>query len=810
MKKININFLFPLLALVILIFLLSSQMFNIFPLGQVLNPFSGVVHNGDISELTEPKQVFKEIGLEDSVTVFLDDRKVPHIYARNLNDLYMAQGYVTASLRLWQMEFMTYASGGRLAELFEGERILNMDRAQRRLGILEAAKRSLAVMEKDPETMEALHAYTKGVNAFIKRLSYKNMPLEYKILGYEPEPWTNLKSVLILKGFADKMTGYGEDVFQSKMLLALGEKDFNLLFPDVNPKAVPVMPGDLYAGGDSLQAAFKKPAYLDYAFLKSGTVQSKEYNPRLGSNSWAVSGAKTTSGNPILACDPHLNFSLPNIWLEMQLSAPGMNVYGVSIPGAPAIIIGFNEDIAWGVTNGADDVKDWYKLIVSEDYKQYMMDGKWYPLESRIETIKRKGGSPVIDTVYHSVHGPLVADKKFHEVLGEEVINYALKWELHTPSNEFRTFIRLNKAKNYADFKEAIATYVCPSQNFTYAGKDQTIAIHHQGKIAKRERGHGRFILDGTSEKYIVKEYIPFDSLPQIKNPDSQYVLSANQTPAFSNGKYNYSGYFSETRARRINELLNNENQFDILKTQQIQLDATNLFATETLTHMVDMIIRDELDEKALQYLNAIEKWKGTYTLNDEMARLFELWWDAFRSLTWDELKQYDFYLRPPDNYVLANLLENQAQHRFFDVIATEVKEDASQLLTRAFVKATEVYEELAEENTHTWDAFNQVSLPHLTGIPFFGRSGIATSGHPDAINAMSPNWGPVWRMVVEIGTPPKAYGIHAGGQSGKIGSPYYDNFLDDWQKGKYYELLFFTSEQDAEKRTSSKWSLSK
>src|SRR5205807_1319094 len=187
----------------------------------------------------------------------------------------------------------------------------------------------------------------------------------------------------------------------------------------------------------------------------NSVISGSSYNPRLGSNSWAVSGKKTKSGFPILANDPHLNLSLPNIWIEMQLSAPGMNVYGVSIPGTPAIVIGFNENIAWGITNGSDDVKDWYKLKITNDYKKYEFDGKWLDLGYRIEEIKRRGQPSFYDTVYSTVHGPIVNNKSFPGT-DPDMMDMALRWELHQPSNEFVTFIKLDKAQNYNDYKEAI------------------------------------------------------------------------------------------------------------------------------------------------------------------------------------------------------------------------------------------------------------------------------------------------------------------------------------------------------------------
>jgi len=348
MKRINIGFLFPLAALAILVCALSQQLFILPPLGKLLDPFIGAIQNEDDRPLQAKELTIPARELEAPVQVFFDERKVPHIYAQHTTDLYFAQGYVTAFFRLWQMDFGSYAAAGRLSEIFAKKEFLDYDRNQRRLGIMDAAQRSLKLIMADRETSAALNAYTRGVNAYIQQLDYRNMPLEYKLLGYQPELWTNLKSTLILKSMASRMTGYEEDLFMSKMILALGEERFNQLFPEYYPDAHPVMNTDRPAATAAAQYA-KIPGYLNYAFLSANSVIAESaWNPRLGSNSWAVSGKMTASGFPILANDPHLNLSLPNVWMEMQLNAPGVNVYGVTIPGTPAIIIGFNENIAWG------------------------------------------------------------------------------------------------------------------------------------------------------------------------------------------------------------------------------------------------------------------------------------------------------------------------------------------------------------------------------------------------------------------------------------------------------------------------------
>ena len=804
MKKINPNFLFPFVALLVLILGLSTTMFTIPPLGKLMNPFIGVVQNGAELNFKEKELKIDELGLINTVSVYFDDRKVPHIYAENKHDLYFAQGYVTASLRLWQMDFTSYVSAGRLSEIFAEDAYLNYDRSQRRLGLLESAKNTLKLIEKDSVTINVLSSYTKGVNAYISSLDYARFPLEYKLLNYIPERWTNLKTVLILKQMGNSLTGYEEDLNMTNLILALGEEKYNKLFPNEHSYTSPIM-NDLVGQINPSLSSIVKPDYLNYSFLSSKTTVKSSYNPKLGSNSWAVSGKKTKSGNPILCNDPHLNLTLPSIWVEMQLVCGDMNVYGVSIPGTPSIIIGFNKNIAWGITNGADDVKDWYKMKLKSDYSKYYFDGKWIQLDYKIEEIKRKEQQTFYDTIYYSVHGPIVFDKSFPNI-GEGLAEHALKWELNSPSNEFSTFIKLNEAKNYSDYKEAIQSYKCPIQNFTFACKDNTIGINHQGNMAVKWESQGQFILDGTDKKHIPGSYIPSDSLPKMLKPKSEFVFSANQHPTGINYPYYYHGYYFESRANQIHKMLEKENRFDINKMQKMQLNNTNFFASEALPLLIKELLKNKLTKSQGKRVGEIQKWNYTYNIDDKCAKLFELWWSKLEENTWDEITNYSFYSTIPENYILLDILQKDPMNEYFDKENTTKKETANQIIYASFVEAVKEYQHLKKTSGVKWGDCNKIDIKHLTNRTAFSKIGMRSSGHPSAINAIANSWGPSWRMIVELGDRPKAYGIYIGGQSGNVGSKHYDDFISDWNYGKYYPLMFYMSREEAKRSTKNKW----
>lgn len=803
MKRISLLFIFPFLALVILLYALSIQMFNMPPFGKIANPFIGIVQSEQEDELYAKEVTIKDPFLSGPVHVYFDNRRVPHIYAGNNADLYFTQGYVTAYLRLWQMDFLSYSIAGRLSEIF-GERSLDYDRNQRRTGIVDAAKASLKVMEGHAETITAVNAYTAGVNAYIRTLSYKNMPLEYKFLEYTPEPWSALKTVLLMKSMGNTLSGYEEDYNNTNLMLALGEETFNQLFPDYHSYCAPAIQG---TGAPNKDIAYtRKPPYLDYSFMASGTAgRASEYNPHLGSNSWVVSGAKTASGHPILCSDPHLNLTLPAVWLEMQLSAPGVNVYGVSIPGTPAIIIGFNEHVSWGLTNGQDDVKDWYKMKIKPGYSSYELDGRWVPLKRHIEEIGVRGRKIVLDTEYASVQGPIVSTATFRGPR-PELLDHALRWELLQPSDEFSTFIKLNRARNYADFREAIKTYACPVQNFTFASQTGDIAFKHQGNIMVKENGQGKFILDGSRAFTSTEKYIPQDSLPAVLNPAEGYIVSANQHPTDASYPYYYNGYFNEKRASRIKQLLENADHLDIQAMMRVQLDNTNYFAASIVPFLVKYVDTTLLDAGQRKCFAQLSEWKGTYNREDKNAKMYELWWQHIKNDTWDELDGYSFKSKKPDDYILMQMIEHDTANNYFDRQGTDVHESARDIIQQAFQDAYAENEQLKQRGRSTWADNNHVFVMHMTNIGAFSRPNIPSAGNPDAINAMEGGWGPSWRMIVEMGEWPVAYGIYPGGQSGHVRGQFYSNFVDDWSKGNYYQLAFYKSQKDAARSAVVAW----
>ncbi|HBK89987.1 MAG TPA: penicillin acylase family protein, partial [Cytophagales bacterium] len=334
------------------------------PLGKFLDPFHGFWQNA--TDQGTASKASSIPGLTDKVTIVYDSIGVPHIFATNDNDLFFTQGYVTANDRLWQMEFQTHAAAGRVSEII-GKAALDYDRRQRRLGMVAAAQNAIKSMESNPVSKAMVDSYSKGINAYISTLSYEDYPFEYKLLDYSPEPWSGIKCALLLKSMAQTLNMGEKDLEMTNALSLFGKDMIALLYPDREKVGDPIV--------DNAGSWKFKPAPMDSVPLALpkelvSLTPTEKSPPDVGSNNWAVSGSRTATGSPLLSNDPHLQLSLPSIWYIIHLNAPGVNTMGASLPGSPAVISGFNDSIAWGVTNAQRDLVDWYKIQFKDASKK--------------------------------------------------------------------------------------------------------------------------------------------------------------------------------------------------------------------------------------------------------------------------------------------------------------------------------------------------------------------------------------------------------------------------------------------------------
>lgn len=766
-------------------------------LGVFLNPFTGFWQNAESSQPRLPTSVAAT--LQEAATVVYDDRMVPHIYANNAHDAYFLQGYVTAQHRLWQMEFQVMAAAGRVSEII-GAKAINYDREMRRTGMLYAAEQALAKWQKS-EGYDLVEAYTAGINAYIDGLTPSLLPVEYKILDYTPEPWTPLKSALFLKNMSRTLAMHDDDLESLNAFKLLDRQQFDYLFPADHPTESPVIPADTRWDFQPLPT----PKHTH------DQAQQVTYRPvprpftGIGSNNWAVSGRKTKSGAPILCGDPHLGLTMPSIWYEIHMTTPDHSVYGASLPGIHGVIIGFNDSIAWSVTNVGRDVMDWYSIDWKDERRLAYRHGDGFKkVTLRVEEIRVRDGATVLDTVRYTHHGPVVYEDPEHPQH-----DMALRWMGHlaTPGNEIMAFPMLNRANNYDDYVAAIQNFDCPAQNFVFASKSGDIALWTQGLFPLKGTEQGRFVLDGAQPDNDWKDFIPKAHNPHTLNPARGFVSSANQKSTAASYPYYYQGGFSDYRGRFLNRSLATMDSITTEDMKALQLSNYSLMAEEALPVLLQYLDETTLNAADKKMVELLRLWKYDYDRDIQEPTFFAHWWDAVYTSLWDELTAQDT-LKPillPEKRRTVQLLAENPLSSYYDVLATpDTVESPQMLVTTAFKTAMAAFDTLkaADPNAIDWGNYKASVVTHLARIAPFSES-VYVSGDRHALNANAirggTTWGPSWRMIVELGKEIKAMAVYPGGQSGNPGSPYYASFVKDWQEGNYYPLKYWRAKAVAE-----------
>lgn len=800
-----------------LIVVLNTSLVTPAPLGVLLSPQHGIWQNAESASKNFGADL-KFPQLLGKVDVYLDDRLVPHIFAEQENDAYFVQGFLHAKFRLWQMELQTFAAGGRASEII-GAKALNHDREFRRLGMVYAAEIALQEIEKDAAVKSQCDAYTAGVNAYIEALTESTLPLEYKLIGYKPEKWSNLKTSLFLKYMSYDLAGHDDDFEMTNARKYFSAADFSKLFPDIQDSLDPIIPrGTIY---DTQRVFPKLPVSPDSVLFNNPDFAIKEFSKpdrANGSNNWAVSGSKTKSGAPILCNDPHLGLNLPSLWYEVQISTPLFNAYGVSFPGAPGVIIGFNDSCAFGFTNGGRDVRDYFEIKFRDDTRQeYSFNGQWMKTKFRIDTIKIKNKKDFIDSVAYVQLGndwcPVMYDRTFSGGSETNHKNYAVRWKAHDISNELKIFNMLDHAKNYADYSAAVTNLHTPGQNSVFASKSGDIAIRTQGDWPAKWKGQGDFIMPGFDSSYLWQGMIPQNEVPYQYNPERGFVSSANQKPVDDNTYPYYLGRnYPPYRGITINKRLSEMNSITPQDMMDLQTDNFDAGAAMAKPFIVGNMREQDLDASEKKYFDVLKNWNCRDDAGIAGPTVFELFWKNFEKVVFDDeyASAPKVIMRPYFSTLVDGILKDSA-YKFLDDIKTPQTETLADDVTIAFKKAAVELQKAEAEGKLNWEKYNATRITHIAKILApFNRLNLPVGGGGRAINATKTDHGPSWRMVVSLTAKTEAYGVYPGGQSGNPGSKYYDNFVDQWAAGKYYPLWMMTKEEAGDKRVLSKMSFSK
>jgi penicillin amidase len=781
------------------------------PLGKFLSPQHGFWQNAEPADYDYSSDLsFPD--LKGNATVYLDERLVPHVFADNDEDLYFIQGYLHAKFRLFQMDLQTKAAEGRASEI-AGEKAINYDREQRRLGMKFAAENALKEMEKNSASFAAFAAYTKGVNTYIGSLKESELPLEYKLLNFKPEEWTNLRTALLLKMMAKMLASATEsDLAYTNAKSIFTPQQFKAIYPQIPDSLLPIVPkGTLF---DSPGIIPVQPASADSLYFgKKDIVHANEISradKNNGSNNWVVAGTKTQSGAPILSNDPHLELSLPSIWYEIQLRTPTSNVYGVSLPGSPFVIIGFNDSIAWGVTNAQRDVKDYYEIKFKDKSKrEYWYNGQWVPTSIRVEEIKVKDAPTVYDTVAYTIYGPVMFDESFSNAYSNKR-NLAIRWTAHDPGNDGYTFYKLNRAKNYDDYAEALKSMECPGQNFVFASKAGDIAIWQQGKFPARWNGQGLYVMPGEDSTYNWQGFIPQQENPHSKNPERGFLESANQRAVDSTYPYFIPGSYITPRGVTIEHFLSGMNNITPADMMKLQNNYFNTMAEDALPILFKYVNETALNSNAKKYLNELRSWNLEADPDSKGQTIYQCWWDSLEAVIWsDDVSRTDPPAPWPEEQTLMEMLKRDSTAiAFADNINTPQVETLADDITVALNKASILLVEKERDGRLEWARFKNPTVYHLLkeSLMPFARRGLNIGGNGNIINAVTHSHGPSWRMVAQLGMQTEAYGVYPGGQSGNPGSKHYDDFINTWTRGEYFTLWVMKASDATDKKV--KWTM--
>ncbi len=671
-------------------------------------------------------------------TIARDGLGVPHITAGSWEDAIFLQGYVTAQDRMWQMDALRRLAGGELAEIV-GPRALESDEEARRMRlgrIAEEQERTLPASDR-----AVLAAYARGVNWYLQT-HRDRLPLEFKVLNYDPRPWKIRDSMLA-----------GLEMYQN----------LTLTWRDELTKLHMREKGDR--------------AMVDFLFpVRSG------FEPQPGSNAWAVAGTRTGTGKPILANDPHLDFTLPSTWYMVHMRAPGLDVTGVSLPGVPAVIIGHNDRIAWGVTNLQFDVQDLYREQVDLQSGRYVYRGQLEQARLERGAIAVKGANQVEFNTWITRHGPIFITDENH--------SYAMRWAAAEPSGFQFPFLDINRARNWEEFKASIARFPGPGQNFVYADTDGNIGYHATGRLPIRsENCMGDVPSDGASGECEWRGFIPFDELPQLYNPPSGMIVTANQNPFPADYQFQVSGNFAAPdRSRQIRALLEGQQKWLPAEMLAVQKDVYSAFARSLGQQVVRAWDVHPGSSQLREAVDLLRSWNGQMEKGTAAPMVAELVYQQLRKGAAERAAPgaglgYAYEMAP---VAVERLLRERPQDWF---------PDYDQLLMKCLTDGIAEGVKLQGSKVSRWDygQYKEMVIAHPVygQLPVIGKyfniGPVPMSGSPTTVKQNVRHLGPSMRMVVDLAELDRSLQNITIGESGQ---PLSSHYKDQWSA--YYGATSF------------------
>jgi penicillin amidase len=754
-------------------------------------------------------------GLQKEVTVERDNWGVPRIRAASLEDAVEAQGYVMAQDRLWQLDLMRRASRGQLSEIV-GPLALKSDKQFRTFGFSRAADRDLAAMDKDSRAL--MEAYARGVNRFIEQ-HQNNLPLEFSLLKCKPQPWQPTDSLVIAGYMYQTLTDTWERELDRAKVEARVDADhskdlFTIDAPMehfvVGDPAVPNdgsqasrvdpdqdnddddMPTDdiLKAAGHSSDNVRTPETYADTTSALWPSIEGyleetqSEIRKGLGSNNWVVSGAHTATGKPILANDTHLELSIPPIWYEIHLSAPGFNAKGFTLPGAPLIVIGHNDHIAWGFTNNGADVQDLYiEKFNPAAPNEYLVNGKWTKAQVFDETIRVKGQPDEHLKVVVTRHGPVVHSE------GDKV--YSLRWTALEPGGLGNTYNWLSTAKNWHEFRDIMKRVWGPGQNAVYADTEGNIGYIMAARVPIRKKGHGEVPVPGDTDDYEWTGYIPFDELPQALNPDNGLIVTANARVVGPNYKPYLTDRWEEPyRTARIYDLLHDKTDLrpiDMLKVETDTYSFPHAFLADQMSAAAKTV--QPKDPRARKLVDGLKDWNGIADADSPLVSFLVMSRRAALDLILEPYlgKDTNLYAWRSTAFLQKILTDRPAKW-----LPPAYKNYGELLAATADRAVTMLAEQTKSDRVEDWQwkDLNSLEMLHPIGRDGFLKHLLSVTGKPQSgtgysVRAATKRHGPSMRFIANLANWDDSILLIPAGESGQVGSSHYTDQFSYWYEGK-------------------------
>jgi penicillin amidase len=768
-------------------------------LGPAFNPSTGAWTMAvDASSMRA--QTLKVAGLEQPVSVAFENDGTAHIVAQTDHDLFLAVGYVHARFRLFQMDLLRRQGEGRLSEVI-GKAALEVDRFELQLGLLRTAQAELTQLAADDASYAALTAYAQGVNDRISEAErLHQLPAMFALLGYRPQPWTPIDS-LIVKGDMTQTLDFTDTPLVMALLAgSLGPSLTAQWFPVLPPN-----PQSAYETGPF--AAGVKPAPIPQmqAFTDAEAASAAELYSRLASlppgliatggdsNNWAVAGAKTTSGGALLAGDPHLHLTLPAIWFQLTEDSPGYHTSGVSIPGTPVVLIGHNQHIAWSLTNAQNQATFFYFEKENAAHpNQYFSHGTWVNFRTVTYDIPVLGGAADHLTVKLTTHGP---------VISERGLTTSVWWAGNLPSLDLSVLLKLAKAADFKAFRDALRNWHAPSQNFVYADDHGNIGMISAGYYPLIDGGQPWLPMAGTGE-FDVTGTIPYDLIPQVYNPPSNIVWTANQRQVGPDYPYyigTASNFFDPGyRANEIYRVLSQPGNLSSGDMMALQNDTRDYLASEIVPLLVKATAGAALSLSESSARDVLANWDFTMDIGSAAATVWWTFWQQYLSATFDPWwkSQKVKVIRAELNDALGQDLEAWTLSDPGNAAFTPggPSRTATGVMLTAFRATVAILARQLGADPQTW-VWGKVhtrvleNLAQISGLNYGPRPDRGDGNTPMAAGDFPSTHGPSWRMVVDWGSN-TFIGIYPGGQSENPASAWYDNRVESWWDGLYAPML--------------------